>query len=306
MLRQATNNVRIEGILSEVDLDYKSYVKNGENMDAIAGIVKILVKQTIDGVDNINEIPIHVFANKKTTKGTLNPSYTSVEKVMNEFVSISAAGGEENADRVRITSGQIQMNEYYNRDGKLVSFPRVSASFFSKIKKDECKPEATFTVEMLVASQGYETDAEGVEVEPKRYKIKGIIPGWNNRIEVVDFVCSNENVINAISSYWQNNDTVKASGRLNFTSKTESYVTQEGFGEQIERTRTINVSDLVLTGGLPDPLEGEFAYDLGEIQQALTERKARLEANKEKDMLKNKPRTAPAPESSNAGLDLGF
>lgn len=308
MLKVAENKVRIEGILSEVDLDYGSFRKDGKTVECIRGSIKVLVNQNINGVPTNNEIPVHMFASKFTNKGTANPAYESIEKVKNEFTSIVAAGGEANADRVRITSAQISMNEYFNGDKRLISFPRITASFVSRIKKDECKPEATFTIEMVVANQGYKTDAEGNEVEPKVYQIKGIVPKYGNKVDVIDFVCANEKVINAVSTYWGDNDTVKASGRLNFSSTTETIVEEVDFGEPMERQRTISLNELVITGGSSTPLEGDFAFDISEIQSALAERKQRLEAQKEKDVERARQRKAPAPAGtvSNGSLDLGF
>ena len=80
------------------------------------------------------------------------------------------------------------------------------------------------------------------------------------------------------------------------------------FGEPIERQRTVSVSELVIIGGSSTPLEGDFAFDISEIQAALTERKQRLEAQKEKDIERAKQRKAPAPAetTTNGVLDLGF
>lgn len=307
-MRQAENRVRIEGILAETDINYGSFQKNGKTVECIRGTIKVLVNQTINGTPISNEIPIQMFASKLTNAGKPNPAYESIERVKNDFVSIVAAGGEAGADRVRITSARIQMNEYFNADGRLISFPRITTSFVSKIRKDECKPEATFAVEMVIANQGYELDADGQIKEPKKYHIKGIIPGYADRVDIVDFVCSNENVVNAVSSYWSDNDTVKANGRLNFTSTTETIKEEVDFGEPIERQRTISVSELVITGGSQMPLEGEFAYELPEIQAALSERKARMEQQKVTDMQRAKQRMAPAPaqETTKGMLDLGF
>ena len=52
-----------------------------------------------------------------------------IEKVMTEFTSIASGAGEAGADKIRITNANIRMNEYYNPQGQLVSFPRINASF---------------------------------------------------------------------------------------------------------------------------------------------------------------------------------
>ena len=120
MLREVTNNVKIEGILSEVDLKYGSYVKDGKTVETIGGQIKVRVNQVVNGEEQHLEIPVHMFSNKLTKKGTVNPSYTSIETVMNDYVSIAAAGGEAGADKVRITRGKVTVNEYYNQQNQFL------------------------------------------------------------------------------------------------------------------------------------------------------------------------------------------
>ena len=195
MLKQTENSVKIEGILSEIDLDYGSFVKNGATVESIGGTIKVQVTQKINGEDAILEVPVHMFASKLTNKGTPNPAYESIEKIKTAYVSI-AAGGIDAADRVRITGGSIQMNEYYNQNGQLVSFPRISASFCNRIKKEECAPEATFTVQLVVLSKGSEVDRDGIETG--RYFVKGGIVQYGGKVDIVTFYSTNKGVITGI------------------------------------------------------------------------------------------------------------
>ena len=303
MIREAENVVRIEGILSETDLKYGSFEKknSGEKVNSIGGVIKIQVNQEINGEAVTLEVPVHMFASEYTNKGTKNPAYQSIERIMNEYVSIAAAGGTANADCVRITNGKITMNEYYGQDGRLVAFPRITASFVNKVRADELAPKAEFSTQFVVAKKLNEVDSEGIETG--RYKVTGIIPQFGGRVDVVEFMTSNPKVINAISQYWNENDTVSAVGRLNFSSRTEKVIKEVDFGDPQETTRTISVSELVITGGSSAPLEGEFAYEMSDIQTALAERKERLDAAKNKSANK----TRPAPEKTSKGtLDLGF
>ena len=52
-------------------------------------------------------------------------------------------------------------------------------------------------------------------------------------------------------------------------------------------------------------MDGEFAFDNGDIKTALAERQARLQAQKNKDNAKAASKTAPAPARPTAA-DLGF
>lgn len=297
------NVVKIEGILSEIELETKTFTKNNVETNAVGGVIKVRVNTPINGVDSELEIPVHMFAAQYTNAGTPNPAYDSIMRIMNEYVSIAAAGLDK-ADRVRITKGTIQMNEYYGQDGKLVSFPRVNASFVTKVKKEECTPKAEFTMTFMVGKKGYVLDKDGIETE--KYSITGMLPQYGGKIDVVPLYAFNPGVIDAVSNYWNEGDTVKAAGKLNFTSKVEEKVINPGFGESYVDTRTISVSELVITGGNPNPLEGEFAINYDDVKVALEERKDRLAASKEKASNKGAAGKAPAPAAGNKFKDLGF
>lgn len=297
------NVVKIEGILSEIDLKYGSITKNGVTSKTVGGSIKVRVNTTINGEEKELEIPVHMFASQHTNAGGPNPAYESIEKVMTEYVSI-AASDIEHADRIRITRGNIEMNEYYGQNGKLISFPRIRASFVSKVRKEDCKPDASFTVVFVVGSKAYETDSEGVETST--YKISGLVPQFGGKIDVVPFVAVNPGVVDAVSNYWNEGDTVRASGKLNFSSRTEEVTAQVDFGEPTTTIRTISVSDLVITGGSSTPLEGEYAIPYEDVKEALAERKNRLAELKEKSQNKGTSGKAPAPAAGNKFRDLGF
>ena len=209
MLREVTNKVKIEGILSEIDLKYGSYVKDGKTVENIGGSIKVRVNQVVNGEEQHLEIPVHMFSNKLTKKGTVNPSYTSIETIMNDFTSIAAAGGEAGADKVRINSAKVTVNEYYNQNGQLISFPRISANFAQRAT-GEFKPEATFEMEFALSNMAYELDKDGVEVEPKKLNVTALVPQYGGKIDVIKLVATNPNVINAIESNWEKDYTYKA------------------------------------------------------------------------------------------------
>jgi hypothetical protein len=244
-----------------------------------------------------------MFAAQLTNNGTPNPAYESIARIKDEYVSI-AASDIDHADRVRITKGSIQMNEYYGQDGRLISFPRISASFVSKIKKEECKHKAEFTTTFMVGKAGFELDKDGVETN--KYKITGMIPQYGGKVDVVPFYAYNPGVIDAVSNYWQEGDTVKATGKLNFTSETKEVENQLGFGESTIETRTYSISELVITGGNPTPLDGEFAINYEDVKVALEDRKNRLAESKEKAANKGASGKAPAPTATRKFSDLGF
>ena len=303
MLRQAENKVRIEGILSEINLKYGSFVKNGVTVDNIGGNIKVLVHQTINNEDVTLEIPVYMFATKFTNLGKPNPAYESIEKVMTEYVSIASGAGEAGADKIRITNGNIRMNEYYNQQGQLVSFPRVNASFVTKAT-GEFRPEASWSLEFAVSSMDFVTDDDGVEVEPKKLRIKVIVPQYGGKVDTMEFYATNPRVIDAITSYWENQKTYSAKGRLNFTSTTREIIEECDFGEPDVRVQTVSVSELIVTKGTQSAMEDDMEFKPADLAAALKEHKAYLETLKDKTS--QKPHSTPAPTSSNQEFDLGF
>lgn len=302
-MRQALNQIRIEGILSETNLDYGSFQKDGKATEHIGGSIKVKVNQVINGVEKETEIPVNMFATKLTRKGDVNPAYESIKRVKDEFVSI-AAGGLENATRVRITNAKVKMNEYYNQNGGLISYPRIEASFVSKIKKEECNPEATFELECVIADAGFVQDSDGVETD--KYNLTVVVPQYGDKVDVMKLFVYSPAVIDSVKNYWNVGDTVRTAGRLNFYFDVKTVVQNNDFGESLTRQQTTSVSELVVTGGTAEPLDGDFAFDNDEIKTKMAERKARLEEKKDKDMSGVKQRQAPAQSSSTQMFDLGF
>lgn len=300
-MREATNKVYIEGILSETDLKNGSFEKDGRTTEYLSGSIKIRVNSK----EGLLEIPVKLFANKTKRDGNANPAYASVQRILDEMHSIAQVG-EADATRVRLT-GKISMNEYPSQDGSsMISYPQIQASFVNVVRKDEMKPKADFSIEMMLANMSPELDKEGIETG--NMIIRGVVPGWGDTVDVIPFIVKSENVRAAISEYWQENDCVAAEGRLNFTSTVRTEIVNPGFGEPHEETRTLNLSELVITGGCPTPLEGDKAWTLEEISAGLSKRKERQEQQKANGRARAAQRKAPAQNSSTAsmGLDLGF
>lgn len=307
--RQAENKTRIEGILSEIDLKYGSYVKNGETIETIGGHINVLVEHEVNGVATSEEIPVYMFSGKYTKAGKINPSYESIEKVMKEYVSIGACGSKAQADRVRITNAYIRMNEFVGQTGQIVSVPRVNASFVAKAVGD-FKPEATFNLEFMVSSIARVVDNEGVEVTPAKLMVQVLVPQYTAptatamNVDLIPLYATSPAVIDAIENYWEAGMCYKASGRLNFTSQTIEKVEEVDFGEAQRTVRTISTNEFVITGGTQAPLDGDYAFDMDEIKAGMAARKARLEDMKNGKA--NQTKHAPAPTGTKGKQDLGF
>lgn len=305
MLKEIKNGnyVRVEGLLSEMDLTVKQITKDPANpYTAITGSFIVRADVDINGEIQSNFIKIRVFAKEFTKANKPNPSFSQFKELIDKGVSI-AVGGEAGATAVRVSGARLSSNDYYDKKGTLHNTVDISASFVDIVSRDIMKPTATFSTVFMVGHKGYIVDNDGIETDV--YKVTGMMPRWDGSVDVVDFVATNPNAIDAISSYWSEGDTVKAEGRIVSTMEevtTGGADTAEAFFGEAPATRTytrINRS-FVITRGTPNPLEGEFAIDYDDMKEALAKRKAAIEA------LKDKAAPAPAAPTKPKFADLGF
>lgn len=297
MLREADNNFVIEGILAESNLDYGEYSKDGKKVKCIKGSVVVKTKTKIG--DKIIDcmVPVQFFANELKKDGNPNGLYTNLEASMKELVSI-AASDEASADRVRITGAQIEMNEYYPEPDRLISIPRVKGTFINKISQsilDRDGYVAKGAIEFCIA----EKSEEIVNDEPTgRLIIKGIVPIYGGRVNVMTFIAETPQAIDFISANWNEGDSVPAQIALKFCVEAQESVEEQAFGDPIKKVRTKHVNEFIIVGG-NDPYADDKAFEMSEIQSGLAQRKAYLETLKEKS---GKRPAAPKAKS----FDLGF
>lgn len=277
-MRISENQVKIEGILSEVGLETATFNRKGQTTECIRGTIKIRVEQDINGTMTTMEVPVSAFASRYTNAGAENPAYNSLKDVMENYKYIAACGNIDDADRVRITNGSLQENVFYAKNGDLVNTSRISASFINKIAKNECKPEATFTATIVVGNKSDELDRDGTPTN--RLNVNGVIIQYGERADLIKFIVAKPDAKNHIEQYWNDGDTVRVQGKVNFSSKTEYIEEEVGFGEPIKTAKTTSVHELLIESGSAGCLEGDAAYDIKDIQSALAARKVRIEETK--------------------------
>lgn len=295
-LKPAENQCTIEGILSEVKLT--EGIGKVNKKAYIMGEVKVKTSAVINGAETELEIPVRVFANQLKNDNTPNPAFDSIKKI-GEMISLAACGGDvSKADCIRFENASIQMNEFYNRDEKLVSYPTIRGTFSRKVDAGKCIPTATFSNVIVVGGLKEETDRNGDLTG--RLIVKGILPQWGEKVDVVDYIVASEAAKNHIQTYWQKGDTVRVAGIVNFTSTVETEIVEMGFGEPEVKHRTRSVSELLITKGSQGALDAEFAYDAEVISAALTKRQAYL--NELKTNSNKKAEVA----TKSSTIDLGF
>ena len=277
----ALNEVAIDGILSEVKLQ-EGQDKNGN--PAIFGEYKIRTSNTIDGIEYNVEIPVRVYQSKITKNKKDNPAYAAAEKIMKDYVSI-AAGGVEKATAVRLPekSTSLQENFFMSKTtNQMVFGSGIRASCINEINKADMVPGASFKAIVVIGELTDEVTPDGEETG--RLILKGVLPQWGGRVDVIDFIVANRRIADHVRNNWQKGDTVLIGGRINFTSIVESAPQSENtFGEVMSSSKTKSIREYIITGGHEEPLtEEEGAYAMEDIAEALQERQTRIEAAKSK------------------------
>lgn len=302
-LKQTENTVFVEGILSAINLEEKTYKRDGVDVPFIGGDVIVKVKQEINGVPTEMDIPLNVFAPKMTKAGTVSKVYLGVQDVMEKYTSI-AASSEEEADRVRISGADLRMNEFATQDLTIISRPAIHTNFINKAPKGQNTiDKGEFEIVGAVASIKDVLDSEGNPVEPRKIEVKLIVPQYRG-IDVIPFTTQNPEIIN----YFENNinqdetrfDTIKVLGKLNFS--TETFIKQEevAVGEPREIVKTRYTQELVITGA-SDPYPEEASLSMEDIRQAKIERDAYHE-----DLKSKRQNQVPPAAQSPTKPDYGF
>lgn len=291
MLKQAENTVIIEGILSELDIQTGTSTQGKE---FIKGTAIITGEQDIGNKKVKFQVPVRMFAMKDKKDGGLNPSYSSIMEAKKTFVSAAAAGDPNKADRVYVGKGKIAMNDFYNKQGVLVSQVTISSNFISKAQNNY-GDKATFSAEVVIGT----IKEEIVNEAPTgRLLINGAIPGYNDAIDIAPFVVSSPDAIAHINTHYAKGNTVKINGKLDFSSKQTEEIEEVGFGENIVNVKTRFTTDLLITAGCKFPYDDEGAYTASDIAQALAKRDAALLAKKD-EKKEDAPKAKPA-------FDVGF
>lgn len=269
-IREAENTVTIEGTVSEITIETK-----GEgDKQFITG--EILIQTSEDSVHTVN-----VFANKYNKEGKESGIFKGIQTVMNDYKSIASVGKEE-ADKVRIETGKLSLNEYVGQDGEIKSYPQNTANFINRLKaNEEFNPRAEFEVEIVVKSIKPEVKNDE---ETGRAKIEAIIPVYGGRVIEFPLVATNENgVAEFLLDNVEKGQTLFVYGEIvNRTVVTKREV-GTGFGKPQEKIKSTTVREYLITGGNPPYDEDDVkAYKMEVIKKALVEREAYLEEKKTK------------------------
>ena len=289
ILDQATNKVNIVGKLLDATFNTGT-TKTGTPYERAT--LTIRVTQTYGGHEETSEIPVSMFASQYTSKGSINPAFTSIQEVKKMHTAKSV--GIDAADTIRITNGNVRENYFVSKSGQLVQNWQLNASFASSASIADV---ASFVLDIYIMDMKDEVNKND---EPTgRLIIKGGLVQYNGKLDVLEFIVENPDAVDYISRNWQIDDTVTVVGRVRVTSiESKSSGADSSWGEDIPDVGTHMVRELIITKGDDEGKEEDFAYDPTDIRKAFNVRKAQIEQLQIDAKKGTAPKTAQNPQSA--------
>jgi hypothetical protein len=293
-LRQSEAKVEVVGILSEKDLKL-------ETEDGKTSIKGSLTLKTSD----VNFIKFNVNVGEMTKQGKPNSLFAGIKTVMDEYKAISDGYSEEDADKVSVSNGDLNLYRNKNTGAEVVGY---KSNFFNRVTRiDEehpWEPKAEFSVEVFITSIVPETNTDAEETG--RVVVNGWVPTYNG-IEPIKLVAPEGEVASAIDSTFEPGETVEFFGEI-VNNRIETI--QEipvAIGKPRKKVKTTWVNDLVITAASEAYEEGISAnapYDANVIKAAIQERENRIAEEKAKATTSNAGTAKPSAAAK--GRTLGF
>lgn len=268
------NNVSVRGYVFSHTLQERDSTRNpGEKI--IMGIVNVATDD-----DALNVVPVNFFVNEKTKAGKTNATFTNLHQIIAENKTYEECG--MNAARVRI-QGAIDVNDFYGRDGQLVTGKRVRGSFLHFLNAGEAissdkVPATSFEADVLLQAAVESESNDGSDY----VSLRGFAFNYRGDILPVTFSVQSEGGknfflgedISAANPYfgkvWGNiKSTVVVSEQEEDSAKTAF-----GAPQVHETSRTFRTWEVV--GANVNEGLGEDTITQAELTQKMGERNARL------------------------------
>lgn len=276
-LRQADAVVKVEGVVSENNLDLIT-TDNGRTV--IRGDLVIQV-------GDMNFVTIQVYVDSLKKDETVNPAFNGVKTVMETYKSVAEVGVAD-ATRVRINRGNLRPNTYFDQSGIERNVVRYAATYFNSLRNgEELTPSADFEVEVVISNIRPEvyTSGENLGDETGRMIVQCWLPTYDGIEPLVLVAPQTDGIADAVSSMFEKGHTVRFFG--NIVSNRIERIREKPvvIGKPKVEKITSYVNELLITGASApyeeEPANGNpAAYNLETISAAVKIREEKLEEKK--------------------------
>lgn len=281
MKNQFKNSVAVRGYLFSTDRLEKRTSQKG--VEYIGGTVNVATDE-----DALNVVPVNFTYVTATYKnGNANATYQLLESIINGETKTYEVAGKD-AARLRI-DGDIEVNDWINRDGEAVATRRVRGSFAHLLNANESfgQTPAHFEADMLIQSVTTRESVDGSEY----MTLNGFVFNFRGEVLPVSFSVASESGM----KFFENQDISssdpyfgKVWGDIKstvVTTTSEQDDSEVGFGAPTVQTssrtfRTWEVSGANVNLGLDDATitMDELKAAMDARTQTLADVRARYEA----------------------------
>ena len=284
MKKSFWNLTTVMGWIYDHDLSIKVAGENSKNpgVEFINGTLSIATDN-----DCMNVVPVHfTYVTEMTSNNKTNTSFIVLKKIIDGEYNTVMRDGKENATRINVNSA-IDLNEWFNADGNLVSTKRNEGGFIHINPIDWTDDENkrnTFKVDILI--NGFKRiEANEDRGTPERGVLKGAIFNFRKELLPVEFTVTNEEAMDYFESLVEG-----AAGQPVFTIVQGNMISQtvirkiteeSAFGEPIVRETRSSYKDYVVNWANPSPYDFDnedtlLASELSEMIQQREIRKAEI------------------------------
>ena len=276
------NDVKVRGYVFSHTLQERESTRTpGEKI--IMGLVNIATDD-----EALNVVPVNFFVNEKTKAGKTNATFTNLHQIITDNKTFETCGTD--AARVRV-QGTIDVNDFYGRDGQLVSGKRVRGSFLhflnaGEVISSEKVPATSFEADVLLQAAIERESNDGSEY----VSLQGFTFNYRGDVLPVTFSVQSEGGKN----FFLNEDISAANpyfGKVWGSIKSTVVVSEQeeddsavafGAPQVRETTRTFRTWEVVganVNEGLSDDtiLQAELTQKVNEREARLAELAARTQ-----------------------------
>lgn len=252
MKKKLINECHIEGYLYEHALENKVSGDTSKNPGTpfISGTVSIATDNEMTNIVQVH----YTYVTAITSGGKNNPSFTTLQNIIDGTLKSAMKDGKENASKIRIDSA-IGLNEFFTkRNGpeELVSVKRNEGGFIhvaDALVEDE-KQRNTFKCDMLITNTR-RVEANEERNEPEKMIVKGAIFDFRKSLMPVEFTVLNPLAMNYFEGLEASNSNPTFTcvwGRQISQTISRTITEESAFGEPSVRTVTSQRKDFVITG----------------------------------------------------------
>lgn len=188
-MKKMINKTHVEGLLYEHKLEERESGPTSKNPGTpyIRGSVDIA---TDDACLNIITLDF-TYITEKTAKGNVNATYTLLKTIIDGKLKTVMGSSKEEASKLRADSA-IGLNEFYSREGELVSYSRNEGGFVhltDKLNEDE-GARGTFEVDVIITS-AIRKEGDPDKDTQDQVIVKGAVFNFRNELLPVEFAVNN-------------------------------------------------------------------------------------------------------------------